>query len=80
MITIPLLKQHYFLLVFTRVARNFRKKVVKSTIFELEKSFKYIFGVAENFWFNGGVKFHLTIIDFMYIFWQAVSLLASYNI
>ena len=36
--------------------KNFRKKVVKSTIFELEQSFKHIFGVAENFWFNGGVK------------------------
>ena len=40
---------YYFLLVFARVTRNFRKKVVKSTIFELEQSFKHIFGVAENF-------------------------------
>ena len=32
------------------------KKVVKSTDFELEQSFKHIFGVVENFWFNGGVK------------------------
>ena len=39
-----------------KIYKNFRKKVVKSTIFELEQSFKHIFGVAENFWFNGGVK------------------------
>ena len=32
----------------TQVVKKFRKKAVKSTIFELEKSFKYIFGVAEN--------------------------------
>ena len=29
--------------------RILEKKVVKSTIFELEQSFKHIFGVAENF-------------------------------
>ena len=34
----------------------FRIFFVKSTIFEIELSFKYIFGVAENFWFIGGVK------------------------
>ena len=33
---------------------NFRKMTVKSTIFELQKSFLYIFGVAQNFQFNGG--------------------------
>ena len=27
---------------------------VKSTIFELQQSFLHIFGVAQNFWFNGG--------------------------
>ena len=35
--------------VFARAARNFRKKSVKSTIFELQQSFLYIFGVAQNF-------------------------------
>ena len=29
--------------------KKIRIKVLKSTIFELEQSFKYIFGVAENF-------------------------------
>ena len=47
----PLLKQDYitFLFVFTKVARNFRKKAVKSTIFELQKSFKYKFACTINF-------------------------------
>ena len=38
--------------------KNFYKtlKKIKSTDLELEQSFKHIFGVAENFWFNGGVK------------------------
>ena len=41
-------------MIFAWSARNFRKKAVKSTIFELQQSFLYNFGVAENFWFNGG--------------------------
>ena len=32
----------------------FRKTAVKSTIFELQQSFLHIFGVAQNFQFNGG--------------------------
>ena len=32
----------------------FRKMAVKSTIFELQQSFLHIFGVAQNFQFNGG--------------------------
>ena len=57
MITIPL-KNKVSLLFVSLFPGNkkFYKKVVKSTIFELEKSFKYIFGLAENFWFNGGFK------------------------
>ena len=35
------------------LAKNW-KKSVKSTIFELQQSFLHIFGVAQNFWFNGG--------------------------
>ena len=46
----------HFKMEIQKFYKNFRKKVVKSTIFELEQSFKHIFGVAENFWFNGGVK------------------------
>jgi len=30
------------------------EKAIKSTIFELQQIFKNIFGVAHNFWFNGG--------------------------
>ena len=32
----------------------FGKMAVKSTIFELQQSFLHIFGVAQNFQFNGG--------------------------
>ena len=32
----------------------FWKKALKSTIFKLQQSFLDIFGVAQNFWFNGG--------------------------
>ena len=34
----------------------FRKMAVKSTIFELQQSFLHIFGVTQNFQFNGGPK------------------------
>ena len=44
----------YFFLSIACAARNFFKKAVKSTIFELQQSFLYIFGVAQNFWLNGG--------------------------
>ena len=37
---------YYFLLVF---AKKFRFFFVKFTVFKLEQSFKYIFGVTENF-------------------------------
>ena len=30
------------------------EKAIKSSIFELQQSFWHIFGVAQNFWFNGG--------------------------
>ena len=39
----------HFKMEIQNFIQNFRKKVVKSTIFELEQSFKHIFGVAENF-------------------------------
>ena len=32
----------------------FEKKALKSTILELQQSFLDIFGVAQNFWVNGG--------------------------
>ena len=32
----------------------FKKMVIKSTIFELQQSYLHIFGVAQNFQFNGG--------------------------
>ena len=44
----------YFLLTNACTARKFLKIAVKSTIFELQQSFLHIFGVAQNFQFNGG--------------------------
>ena len=35
--------------VYARSARNFGKKAIKSTIFELQQKKLYIFGVAQNF-------------------------------
>ena len=34
----------------------FTKLAIKSTIFELQQSYLHIFGVAQNFQFNGGAK------------------------
>ena len=39
-----------------RIFIRLLKKVVKSTVFEIEQSFKHILGVAENFWLNCEVK------------------------
>ena len=35
--------------VYARAVRNFGKKAIKSTIFELQQKNLYIFGVAQNF-------------------------------
>ena len=42
--------------MYARAVRTFGKFAIKSTIFELQKSYLHIFGVAQNFQFNGGAQ------------------------